>query len=132
MGKGMGGLKNWTIFMDVTYVSFLTCLDFPILRFHAYTPKIFLVTSLFFVKIKCFLRRKMNSWFLSTIIWKGCLWFSMISINVNGKEIWKIEHCEVPKKLWIGIWNRPSCQWNTILSAVCSFCLLWYSVNKNE
>ena len=35
-------------------------------------------------------------------------------INVYGKQIGEIEQPDIPKKSQIGVWNRPSCQWNTI------------------
>ena len=33
-------------------------------------------------------------------------------IGVNAKEVWEIEHREVPQKMYIRVWNRPSYQWN--------------------
>ena len=38
-------------------------------------------------------------------------------INANGRWIWEIEHNDVPKKIWTGIWNRPYCQWNRIFKS---------------
>ena len=38
-------------------------------------------------------------------------------INVSGRQIWEIEHCDVPKHIELVFdWNRPSCQWNATIS----------------
>ena len=59
--------------------------DFPILRFHVYTPTIFLLTNLLFKNMKCFQLKKA---LISTIICKRC------NIKVNGRQI-EIKHCDI-------------------------------------
>ena len=85
-----------------------TCLDFPIFRFHVNTPTIFLLTNPSFVKTKCFQWRKIN------YIYKGCTWFSMISTSMDMRTDMRKRTTWHSKKSQIGVWNRPSCQWNTI------------------
>ena len=56
-------------------------------------------------------------------------------INTNGKEMWEVEHCDVPKNR-IGVWNRPSFQWNTIFKnnnkKWCSFTHVNVSISKYQ
>ena len=58
---------------------------FSILRSHTYTSTIFLLTNLSSVKTKCLQWRKINPWFLTPIIYKGCMWFSMISTSMEKR-----------------------------------------------
>ena len=79
----------------------ITFLDFPICRFHLYTLAIFLLTNLLFVKTKCLQWTKINFWFLSTIICKGCTWFSMISTSME-KRYEKQNTMKFQKKFKLG------------------------------
>ena len=59
--------------------------DFPILRFHVYTPTIFFSTNVLFLNVFKIFRNIFNDYILSTIIYKGCTWFSMVSMTMEER-----------------------------------------------
>ena len=77
--------------------------DFPILRFHVYTPTIFLLTNLLFKNMKCFQLKK-NSDFYNYMQ------------EMQHKGQWKTDRNKTLWHLKRLNWHlkRPSCQWNTI------------------
>ena len=89
----------------------ITCLDFSVLRFHVYIPTIFHLTNLSFVNTKCFQWKKTPGFYQQLHTRDVCdfQWYQVQwKTDMRNRTLWH------SKKNRIGIWNRPSPQWNTI------------------